>query len=92
MTEAMLEKSQATARQLGLDQVEFREGLAEVSTARWDHDARNYRSSTAPDEETLRGEIVALEAERNQAGATINWRFSTEDARLKMHHLYPANN
>ena len=44
------------------------------------------------DEETLSGEVAALEAERNQAGATIDWRFSIEDARIKMHHLYPANN
>ena len=44
------------------------------------------------DEETLSGEIAALEAERNQAGATIDWRFSTVDARVKLHHLYPANN
>ncbi len=43
-------------------------------------------------EETLSGEIAALEAERNQAGATIDWRFSTDDARINMHHLYPANN
>ena len=41
-----------------------------------------------PDEETLSGEIAALEAERNQAGATIDWRFSTVDARVKLHHLY----
>jgi len=44
------------------------------------------------DEETLRGEIAALEAERNQARATIDWRFSTQAARVKLHHLYPANN
>ena len=31
-----------------------------------------------------------LEAERNQAGATIDWRFSTVDARVKLRHLYPA--
>ena len=33
-----------------------------------------------------------LEAAGNQAGATIDWRFSTEDARVKMRHLYPAKN
>ena len=50
--------------------------------------ARRVRRRIA-DEETLSGEIAALEAERNQAGATIDWRFSTVDARVKLHHLYP---
>ena len=25
------------------------------------------------------------------AGATINWRFNTQDARAKLHRLYPFN-
>jgi len=54
--------------------------------------ARRVLRRRISDAETLSGEIAALEAERNQAGATIDWRFSTADARIKMHHLYPANN
>ena len=42
------------------------------------------------DEEILKREIAALEAQRNQAQATIDWRFSTGDARVKLHHLYPS--
>ena len=42
------------------------------------------------DEETLKGEIAALEAQRNQAQATIEWRFSAADARTKLQHLYPS--
>ena len=42
------------------------------------------------EEETLKREITALEAQRNQARATIDWRFSTKDARVKLHHLYPS--
>ncbi len=41
-------------------------------------------------EETLKREIAALEAQRNQAQATIDWRFSTGDARVKLQHLYPS--
>ena len=33
--------------------------------------------------------IAALEAERNAAQATINWRFTTGDARLRLARLYP---
>jgi len=42
------------------------------------------------DEETLKGKVAALEAQRNQAQATIEWRFSTGDARVKLQHLYPS--
>ena len=43
------------------------------------------------DEETLKREIGALESQRNQAKATINWRFSTMDARDKLQHIYPSS-
>ena len=44
-----------------------------------------------PDEDTLRREVQALVAERNAAGATINWTFNSQDARAKLHRLYPFN-
>lgn len=42
------------------------------------------------DEETLKGEIKKLEDKRNAAGAKIEWRFTSEDARRKLHRLYPS--
>ena len=42
-----------------------------------------------PDEETLCREVNALELERNQAQAQINWRFGILDARTKLQRLYP---
>ena len=44
-----------------------------------------------PDEEALRQEVPALVTERNVARASINWRFNTQDARVKLHRLYPFN-
>ena len=44
-----------------------------------------------PDEESLRREVQALEQERNQAQACINWRFNILDARAKLHRLYPID-
>jgi hypothetical protein len=41
-------------------------------------------------EAALKREIAALETERNQAVATINWRFSTGDARQKLQRIYPS--
>lgn len=43
-----------------------------------------------PDQETLRHEIAAWEAERNAARATVRWRFTVTDARTQLHRLYPA--
>ena len=42
------------------------------------------------DEVSLKREIAALETERNQAGATIEWRFTTTDARHKLQRIYPS--
>ena len=41
-------------------------------------------------EALLRRELTALESERNDAGAVIDWRFSTQDARSKLQHIYPS--
>ena len=41
------------------------------------------------DEQTLRRHIEALERERNEAGVTIDWRFSSQDARVKLNRIYP---
>ncbi len=42
-----------------------------------------------PDEQTLRREVDAWEAARNERRATVNWRFSMSDARVKLQRLYP---
>jgi hypothetical protein len=39
--------------------------------------------------EVLRQRIAALEAERNTTQATIHWRFTTGDARVRLASLYP---
>ena len=39
----------------------------------------------------LAGAVKAYETRRNAARATIDWRFSTQDARTKLHRLYPCN-
>ena len=43
-----------------------------------------------PDADALQRQITAYETERNAAGVTINWRFSTDDARTKFHRFYPC--
>ena len=43
-----------------------------------------------PDQQTLRREVAAWQAERNGKGSTVDWRFTTEDARIKLKRLYPS--
>jgi len=40
--------------------------------------------------ETVRSEVGRWERRRNNRHATINWRFQTEDARIKLKRLYPT--
>jgi hypothetical protein len=38
----------------------------------------------------LIAEVAVWEARRNAGGATVHWRFTTADARIKLHKLYPV--
>jgi len=42
-----------------------------------------------PDLETMKREITAWEQERNEQKATVNWRFTNQNARVKLERLYP---
>ena len=43
-----------------------------------------------PDFETLQAEVEGWQDRRDAMGGGIDWRFSTEDARLKLKRLYPS--
>ena len=43
-----------------------------------------------PDQAILAAEVGAWQDRRNVAGGSVNWRFTTEDARVKLQRLYPA--
>ena len=42
-----------------------------------------------PDKATLEQEVAAWEQTRNTSGATVDWRFTTSDARIRLKRLYP---
>jgi len=44
-----------------------------------------------PDMATLRRAVVAWAAERNTANATIEWRFTSRNARITLKRLYPRH-
>ena len=52
--------------------------------------ARQCLDRRIPDQETLRREVDAWQDQRNRDMARVDWRFTTEDARIKLKSLYPA--
>lgn len=43
-----------------------------------------------PDKRSLAREVSAWEQQRNSIQAKVNWRFTTDDARIKLKRLYPS--
>lgn len=43
-----------------------------------------------PTKEELKNELEAWQKERNQTASKVIWQFSTNDARVKLKHLYPV--
>jgi DDE superfamily endonuclease len=52
--------------------------------------ARDCLDRRIPGPEALRRETAAWEADRNARAARMKWRFTTADARIRLHHLYPT--
>ena len=52
--------------------------------------ARQCLDRRIPDAETLEREVAAWVADRNATATTIDWRFTTADARIKLKRLYPS--
>lgn len=42
-----------------------------------------------PERSLIAQEVAAWQDRRNQHARIIHWRFTTEDARIKLKHLYP---
>ena len=51
--------------------------------------ARQCLDRRIPDKPTLVREIGAWERERNAVRKPVNWRYTTDDARIKLKRLYP---
>ena len=52
--------------------------------------ARQCLARRIPDRERLCRESGAWQAKRNRESASVDWRFKTEDARIKLKSLYPS--
>jgi hypothetical protein len=51
---------------------------------------RQCLKARVPDAETLRADIAAWQTVRNADHARLHWAFRVEDARKKLHRLYPS--
>jgi hypothetical protein len=52
--------------------------------------ARQCLDRRVPDADTLKAEVAAWQDRRNGSTAPIDWRLTTEDARIKLKRLYPS--
>ena len=84
----------AEARRI-LDRLEFHYtpkhgswlNMAEIELSVLDRQCLDRR---IPDKSTLVTEALAWEQPRNARVATVDWRFTTDDARIKLKKLYPS--
>ncbi len=60
---------------------------AEIEIGAWSRPCLRRR---IPDRATLLRETAAWVKRRNAAGGTVDWRFTTADARVKLKSLYPS--
>ena len=60
--------------------------IAEIELSVFSRQCLNRRIS---DLETLRSEAEAWQTHRNQNAGRVDWRFTTQDARIKLKRLYP---
>ena len=67
------------------------EDVLAVYTRRRDPDCPLVRLDRhIPDKQTLIDETAAWEAERNRNHTKADWQFTTDNARIKLKHLYPS--
>ena len=52
--------------------------------------ARQCLDRRIPDQEVLRREVETWQGQRNRDTVRVNWRFTTQDARIKLKSLYPS--
>lgn len=61
--------------------------MAEIELSALEHMCLKHR---IPTQAALESEVRAWEQERNHATVTVDWRFTTDNARFKLKSLYPS--
>jgi hypothetical protein len=55
-----------------------------------DRRARQCLDRRVPDVATLQADVRAWQEHRDHTATTVDWRFATQDARIKLKRLYPS--
>ena len=79
------------AKRLGLHYTPKHRSWLNIAEIEFSAFSRIYFRQPDPKEESLCREVQALEQERNQAQACINWQFTDQDANAKLCRLYPRH-
>ena len=79
--------SLSKGRQLAESCPEPVEGMAEIELGVL---ARQCLDRRIPSKEVLGQETGAWQEQRNRKAIRVHWRFTTEDARIKLKSLYPS--
>ena len=61
--------------------------MAEIELGVLDHMCLDQRFESGAQ---MTSEVAIWQEERNAKKATVDWRFTTEDARIKLKKLYPS--
>jgi hypothetical protein len=61
--------------------------MAEIEFAALARQCLSRRIATV---EELESQVACWQEQRNSAATTVNWRFTTADARIKLKRLYPS--
>jgi hypothetical protein len=62
-----------------------------IAEIEWSIVSRECLARRIPTPDVLTAEIAAYQTRRNRAAQPIEWRFTCDKARLKLHRLYPSN-
>jgi hypothetical protein len=62
-----------------------------IAEIEWSIVSRECLARRIPTSEALASELALYQARRNAAAQPIEWRFTCDKARLKLHRLYPSN-
>lgn len=83
------EKARALARRLEIHYTPKHGSWLDIAEIELSVMTRQCLCRRIPDMETLQVQLSAWELSRNSSNSTVVWQFKTDDARIKLLHLYP---
>ncbi len=89
ITGRMIRKARSLAKRLELHYTPKHGSWLNVAEIELSVLARQRLDSRIPDLQTLTNQVEAWKCDRNEKHRTVDWQFTTTDARIKLKKLYP---